>query len=223
MKVKDFLKKHLGFIIIFLILLSLDIFVGSKVPDIKLLTKGLIVASILVYYIIKVPPQNKLYILALIFALIGDLFLAVDRDISFELGLGSFLVMQLLYISIFKKGILKPLDIKIFPTLQIVMIFIGFMVLTWTKLGAFFWPVAIYGLTLSIMTFFALHINSYGQINLFWIGAFAFMISDFMLAINKFVVAIPYQKLFVMSTYGIAQLFICLGFIYSYERAIKSK
>jgi uncharacterized membrane protein YhhN len=167
-----------------------------------------------------VPPQNKKYIVALIFALIGDLFLAVDRGKSFELGLASFLIMQVLYIIIFKRGYKKPIGDKRWMSAVIVMIYLGFILLSWQKLGPMLIPVACYGLCLSIMAFMALNINAQG-FNLFWLGGFAFMVSDFLLAINKFVVSIPQEKLWVMSTYGIAQLAICLGFIYSYEKAIK--
>jgi len=51
------------------------------------------------------------------------------------------------------------------------------------------------------------------------VGAILFVVSDSLLALNKFYVAINYAGIIVMLTYGLAQLFI----VYGAARYIKSK
>jgi uncharacterized membrane protein YhhN len=45
------------------------------------------------------------------------------------------------------------------------------------------------------------------------LGAVLFIISDSLIAINKFVGDIPFPTLLIMSTYGVAQLFITKAYL----------
>ncbi|HMP29186.1 MAG TPA: lysoplasmalogenase [Saprospiraceae bacterium] len=191
-------------------------------PHLRLLTKGAIVSSLLIYYILKVPPQNKLYILALIAALAGDLFLAIQKGNFFMLGLSSFLVMQILYILIFKRGYSKPTGNKFWASIGIAVFYLGFAILSWSSLGDLQIPVLIYAFALLSMLYFAMNVRTGQFFNYFGWGALLFVISDLLLAINKFVSQLPYEHFLVMVTYSIAQLMICLGLILSYERSLKS-
>jgi len=217
------LDKHRNFILTYIFIVLIEIFVSPNYPDLKLLTKGAIVSSLLIYYILKVPPQNKLYILALIAALGGDLFLAIQRGSYFELGLSSFLIMQILYIFIFKKGYSPPVGTKKWLSILIGSFYLVFAIISWGKLGNLQIPVMIYAFALLTMLFFALNINTAKMFNYFAWGALAFVISDLLLAINKFVSPLPYEHFLVMATYGLAQFLICFGLILSYERYISKK
>ena len=57
----------------------------------RLLTKPLIVSSLLLYYIaVAGDHQQPLVMLGLIFALLGDIFLMFDYPMFFQMGLASF-------------------------------------------------------------------------------------------------------------------------------------
>jgi uncharacterized membrane protein YhhN len=217
------LEKHRTFILTFICIVAIEIFVSPHYPELRLLTKGAIVSSLLIYYILKVPPQNKLYILALIAALAGDLFLAIQRGDYFELGLGSFLVMQILYILIFKRAYRKPTGTKLFLSLGILLFYVTFLIVTWGNLGELQIPVLIYAFALLSMLFVALNIETGPFFNYLGWGALLFVISDLLLAINKFMTPIPKEHFWVMITYGAAQFLICIGLILSYERSLKAK
>lgn len=215
------LEKHRTFILVFICLIAIELFVSPSFPHLRLLTKGAIVSSLLIYYIIKVPPQNKIYILALIAALCGDLFLAIQKGDYFILGLGSFLIMQLLYISIFRRAYQHPKVHKLYISVGIGIFYFVFIALSWSKLGDLQIPVALYALALCSMLYFAVNIDNRANFHYIAWGALLFLISDFLIAINKFLFPIPYEHILIMATYGIAQFLICFGLILSYERSLK--
>jgi uncharacterized membrane protein YhhN len=215
------LEKHRTFILVFICLTAIELFVSPSFPHLRLLTKGAIVSSLLIYYILMVPPQNKVYILALIAALCGDLFLAIQKGDYFILGLGSFFIMQLLYISIFKRAYKSPSGQKLYLSLGIAAFYILFMIFSWSKLGDLSIPVAFYALALCSMLYLALNIDHRSSFHYIGWGALLFLISDFLIAINKFLFPIPFEHFFIMITYAVAQLFICFGLILSYERSLK--
>jgi uncharacterized membrane protein YhhN len=81
-------------------------------------------------------------------------------------------------------------------------------------LGKLSLPVRIYGVVLSFMVMLAMHTTFIRQKRAGWfmaIGAILFVISDSLLAIDKFYSALNYSGLIVMITYGVAQLLITLG------------
>jgi uncharacterized membrane protein YhhN len=83
-------------------------------------------------------------------------------------------------------------------------------------LGAMLIPVAIYMLVILTMATTAylrknsVNILSYGLV---FLGALFFMISDSILAINKFHQPIPWSDISIMATYAIAQYLIVLGIL----------
>ena len=75
-------------------------------------------------------------------------------------------------------------------------------------------PVALYGVTIVVMVMTALF--RYGRTipNSFWLvfgGAALFMLSDSILAINKFLTPVSYASFWIMLTYMSAQLMIVVG------------
>jgi uncharacterized membrane protein YhhN len=101
MKMRNLFIK-LFFIDSLLELFSPVIFPG--VPEIRYATKPLLLI-LLMGHIAQENPRPALFFTA-IFALLGDVFLMIpgDNPLYFQLGLGSFLVMQVSYIRLFAKG-----------------------------------------------------------------------------------------------------------------------
>lgn len=212
------IKKHIGFVLLFAVIVIIDIVMHPIAPELRLLTKGAICASLLIYYIIKVPPQNRYYIVGLIFAMAGDLFLAFDRGASFLLGLGCFLVMQICYIMIFKRAYGFPAaNWQKIAVIGLAAIYFTFIFVAYNSLGSLLIPVIIYSLALATMVYLAICVRSKPVLPFLVVGSIFFLISDSLLGANKFIAPIPMERIWVMSTYGLAQLMICLGLIRSYE------
>jgi uncharacterized membrane protein YhhN len=211
------------FTFIFIILITLEILLPSRIPEINLLTKGALVASIMTWYIVNVNRQNKTYIIALIFALTGDLLLAFGTNEAFLLGMAAFAVMQILYISIFLKGYAKPRGWRLYVSIALLLIYLGFVLGFGSNFKELFIPVTVYGALLTTMTITAVNIRN-RSISPISIGALFFLLSDVLIGIDKFIVALPMEHFLVITTYSIAQYLIAFGLVESFrvanERAI---
>jgi uncharacterized membrane protein YhhN len=76
------------------------------------------------------------------------------------------------------------------------------------------WPVRVYGIVISYMLIKAMQtgwVKDRKSILFFISGAGLFVISDTLLSLNKFYQPIAYAGIFIMITYGFAQLLITAG------------
>ena len=83
-------------------------------------------------------------------------------------------------------------------------------------LGDMLLPVRIYAVVISFMFLLAMHmlfIKNTGTGLWMTTGALLFIISDSLLAVNKFYHPFEMAGVFVMATYGLAQLFLTVGAI----------
>lgn len=182
-------------------------------------TKPMLMPALALYFYINTNASNSnklryLVLIALFFAFLGDVFLMlVNRNpIFFLMGLGSFLIMQLLYIYIFKLFNFRDLIAKWTYTGLIVIIAFGMILFLYPNLGEMKMPVLLYfmailTMVLSSIGFWNKHVNS----KIVFVGAFFFMISDGLIAINKFNFDIPYSGFLIMVTYILAQWYIIEG------------
>ena len=86
-------------------------------------------------------------------------------------------------------------------------------------------PVRIYGIVISFMFMLAMHIMlGKNKKAALWMmtGALLFVMSDSVLAINKFYQSFELSRMIIMLTYGLAQLFIIVGAV-KYINLEKSK
>jgi uncharacterized membrane protein YhhN len=77
-------------------------------------------------------------------------------------------------------------------------------------------PVRVYGVVISFMLMLAMHmlfINEKKPGRWMFTGALLFVISDSVLAVNKFYQPFALAPVLIMITYGLAQLFITQGAI----------
>lgn len=148
---------------------------------------------------------------SLIFSCLGDTFLMFQgkNPQFFLLGLGSFLVAQVAYSGIFKPSGTTNYN-KRFPFIIYGFIFV--LLLTNKIPKGFMMPISAYATAIMWMGITAAerhtNIKSYGFV---LIGAILFIISDSLIAINKFAFSIPLSDLWVMSTYIAAQYLIVQG------------
>ncbi len=208
----------------FFVIVILDILVGN-IGDSKyrLVTKPLILLSLLVYFSINAKHLSKssyyLMLAALSLSLMGDIFLLFDNRSNqfFILGLVSFLLAHLTYGAIFLKRRNKKLPIYIYGVLMI-LIAIGMALFFYLKddLKALTYPVVIYVLGILFMAGTALiRIGKVPSSSFLWvfIGALFFVASDSILAINMFKFDVPWAHVWIMGTYATAQYLITEGIL----------
>ncbi|HWR33835.1 MAG TPA: lysoplasmalogenase [Chitinophagaceae bacterium] len=209
-------------IIIFLLLLAADI-TGIQLPNemLEKISKPLLMPVLAVYFLLQtknIKSNFKSWILAaLFFSWAGDVLLMFQADDSnfFLFGLSAFLLAHVFYIILFyqvkaKEGI--KIDFKFL--LIVVTYYAALIFLLFNHLGTMQIPVIVYGLVISSMFMLAMHmlfIKNKAAGKAMMIGALLFILSDSLLAINKFYQPFELAGVIVILTYGLAQLLIIKG------------
>lgn len=166
----------------------------------------------------RIRPLFYFVVAGLMLSLLGDVFLMIQPSTEdfFLLGLVSFLLAHICYsIGFIAQGRTMQQSIKIdqnaFLILGIAASAYYFM---YPSLGELAFPVAFYILVIFFMWLTAGMVSKNPKtIGAARIGATFFIASDLLLALNLFVIEIPLDSLWVMSTYGIAQYLIVLSSI----------
>ncbi len=181
--------------------------------SLKFLFKPLIMISLILYYLSAVKRRNKLFIGAMFFSFLGDIMLLYDSELFFMLGLVSFLVAHVLFITMVVKMLkTSTIKLKLVATLPFIISYASLLYILKDSLGSLLIPVIIYGLVISVFGMVSLlnYLTVKNSINSYlFIGAFLFVTSDSLLAINKFYDAQKYYPALVIVTYILAQYFIC--------------
>jgi uncharacterized membrane protein YhhN len=208
---------------LYLILAIIEIVAETfEITYLVYVTKPLLVLSLLNYCLRKSnvtrSSQKMLFLVALCFALSGDIFLMIRGVDLFIPGLASFLAMQWFYIFVFRKQIPNIT----FTTRQLLLFlpFLGYA-------AAFFltiYPgisesvirvaVGIYAISISTMAWLALLRKDAVTRRSFlfvFAGALLFVVSDSLIAIGRFVKPIPFDAILIMGTYAAAQFLITMG------------
>jgi len=152
---------------------------------------------------------QTLMLAALVCSLAGDILLSFKG--WFLPGLGAFLVAQVIYCILFSGQFKKSRNGFIWLT-GIILYAVSMGSFIIPNAGPFSWVVGIYLLAISCM---AISAGFRNDPNFIWValGAFIFMLSDSLIAINKFVQPFPYAGVAIMVSYYVAQLMITLGII----------
>ena len=156
--------------------------------------------------------QDILMLIAFFFSMLGDTFLMFQGEKYFMFGLGSFLITHLFYIFVFRSNGLKTSMLARISFL----LFSGIMLSVLKNYinNSLLIPIVIYMIIISVMAISASERKSNAEsYQLVLIGAILFLLSDSLIAIDKFVLSVPFQTLFIMGTYILAQYFIAVGFL----------
>ncbi len=220
MKLTNIEKK---FSILFFVIVLFEIITGSKetLQIAHYVAKPAIVIS-LIFLFIKTSDGisksiKRITLLALIFSLLGDIFLMFVEHSPhfFTVGLVAFLLAHIMYILVFLKHKNKQKSMVVFVVLLLVYAS-GLFYLLKDGLGAMLVPVVIYMIVILSMATSAFlrkgMVNNLSY-NLVFVGAIFFMISDSILALNKFYQPLPFSNISIMLTYALAQLLIVLGLL----------
>ena len=167
--------------------------------------------------------KRKWILIGLFFSWLGDLFLLLDSKgtIFFIAGLVSFLITHIFYILYFLSiDNSAPSLLKKQPLLIVLTLCYGsaLVVLLFPYLGELKIPVIVYATVICTMLLSSLHIyyKTEKPANLFFfLGAALFVISDSLLAVNKFYQPIPKAGIWIMLSYCAAQYLIVKGTVTS--------
>lgn len=196
--------------------------IAFNLEILHLITKPLLVPALLMllFFTQSSVPGKKLLITGLIFSWLGDVFLLFEYKYAlfFIFGLASFLTTHIFYIIYFLRirsanaSLLKKQPVLI----ALVLVYgVGLVWLLYPHLGDMKFPVIIYASVICTMLLCSLHV--FLKINKkaaarFLLGASAFVISDSLLAINKFYQPFAFAGVLIMLTYCAAQFFIVTGY-----------
>jgi uncharacterized membrane protein YhhN len=226
------MKKKVWIILFTLVLLVDLAAIYLNYESVRFITKPLLVPLLAIYLVLETNTTNsslKAWIfLALLFSWVGDILLLFEGSGSnfFLFGLSAFLVAQVFYIVFFHNIRMREYIRGNALLLLLVIVYYSILISVLSPyLGNMKLPVRIYGVVLSFMVMLAMHtVLGKNKKAAVWMttGAILFVVSDSLLAFNKFFSAFNYSGLIIMVTYGLAQLFITEGAV-RYINSAKSK
>ena len=218
------IKKY-GVLLYILLLILHCAFIYLGMSDLRTLSKILLVPFLLLYLSANKPTGDgkaePLVYAGLIFSFLGDMILTRSGALFFLLGMLAFMGTHVCNSIFFYrqqksrgqrgKGIWWAL------VLLAMLSAIVFFVLK-PYLGSFQWPILFYMCIISGMAILATGIidataSKKTATHCFIPGAFLFVISDALLAMNKFLWHEPLADILVMMTYGAAQYYLVKGFV----------
>ncbi|MFZ1786589.1 MAG: lysoplasmalogenase [Ferruginibacter sp.] len=210
--------------ICFWLLATLDIIgIAANVDWLHFTVKPLLLPALftMLYFSRATYPGKKWLLAGLFSSWLGDVFLLFEyrNALFFIFGLASFLTTHIFYIIYFLRirATNSSLLVKQ-PVLTILVLAYGIS-LVWQLyplLGDLKLPVMLYAAVICSMLLCSLHI--FLRVNkksaVFYLsGAAAFVVSDSLLAINKFYHPFAFAGVFIMITYCVAQYAIVRGYI----------
>lgn len=211
------------FTLLFMVLLILELICGT-VPSLSqwhYITKPSLLTALILYFsyhgkTLPAPIRN-MTLLALVFSLLGDIFLMFVMQSAkyFILGLACFFLAHVFYSLVFFKN--RNPKTKPYGLVFILLLYaFAFFYLLKNHLGDLLIPVLLYMviiLIMATMAFLRYKKVSHKSFILVFIGAILFVISDSILALNKFYMPLKYTSISIMLTYGLAQFFIVKGLL----------
>jgi uncharacterized membrane protein YhhN len=172
---------------------------------------------------------HRLILAALVCSWAGDVLLqfASYNETFFLAGLGSFLIAQLMYVLAFfstpgkNRVLFGPGIWLIIPVLAYGT---GLLYYLWDGLGDMRIPVMVYAIV--ILTMLSAALNREGKVNrlsylLVLLGAILFVLSDSLIAVNKFKASFALARIAIMTTYITAQYLIITGCLKQFSVSLK--
>ncbi len=214
-------KLEKSFTLVFSFILLVEIVTATHYPFLHYFAKPALLLVLILFYwkqnsAVSTTP-SKLVFGALTCSLLGDILLMfVDQsEHFFTLGLVSFLTAHILYILVFLKRRNNHKKSILFSVILLAYGSVLFYLLK-DNLGDMLMPVIMYMLvilSMAISAFLRQGMVSKESFILVFMGAILFMISDSLLALNKFYEPLPFSNISIMFTYAFAQLCIVFGLL----------
>lgn len=172
-----------------------------------LLVKPMPVLALLGWLHDAPPSEYRRWIsLGLIFSLVGDVLLAWPGDL-FVFGLGAFLLAHLAYLKAYLSDCRRPALLSLALALGLGATLLGILISS--GLGPLLVPVIVYGLAISAMLWRALaRLGTEVPERSAWLaaaGALAFVFSDSVIGINRFVAPFHAAPYLIIISYWLGQ------------------
>lgn len=193
--------------------------IAAGPPALVAATKPLLMPALLIALVLGLPQRRSPLLLwggiALVFAWLGDVLLQNPGDVGFLIGMGAFGLAHLAYIALY----LGPLRTGRIPAWGVVLGVVwwaGMVAVLAPWLGGLLVPVAVYGLVLGAAAVIALTTRP-----LVAIGAAVFLVSDTLLALDRFLPGFSVLELDleIMLAYCLGQGLIIAGVVTAARRA----
>lgn len=210
---------------LFILLSALEIYgEATQAVELIFIVKPLLLTTLSLWFSLHCRPMgsqfSRLILAGLLFSIGGDTLLMLveygpKSDQFFLLGLGSFLIAQVCYAVAFwtypgaAEGDARQRPLRVLPFL---LYLIGILGMLWTGIpGGMKVPVAIYAVAIVTMAVGAFNLRGLISREHFlglMAGVLLFVLSDSLIAINKFGEGVPYARVLIMVTYLSGQYFI---------------
>lgn len=204
--------------ILFFIAAVADIYgIISANETVKTIAKPMLLTLLALVYLVSVKKPIFWYVLGMFFCFVGDVLLMFNGANFFMYGLSAFLLGHIVYIKITSSFLPSDLTVKMISSaFPFVVFFTILMYFIYPNLGEMLIPVAFYGVTISTFGSVALlNYRSEKSTENLWlfIGALLFILSDSLIALNKFYEPNEIYGVSIMITYILAQFLICKAMI----------
>jgi uncharacterized membrane protein YhhN len=158
--------------------------------------------------------DNVILAAALAFSSMGDVLLDLDPPRLFLKGLFAFLVAHFIYILLFVRNWVRPLRPKGWQlALSAAVLVYSLLLSQWLapSMGAIAGPVMLYVCAITVMVVAA----TLAGFSKPWVisGALLFLLSDSIIAVNKFKTPVPMRDYLVWAIYYLGQYGIAIGFL----------
>ena len=187
-----------------------------------MLTKPMLIPVLMYYYVHQNPKPDRGILIALFFSFLGDVFLLGEGSLYFLLGLASFLATQILYVIKTGERVVRTRKNMILAGLPYGIYGLLLLILLYPTLGNLMPAVVLYAAVICAFGVFSLiywH-QKLPKRNWIAIGAFLFIVSDSMLAVNEFYFQSNFFGPGVMVTYLAAQG--CITFFFKQDALVLS-
>ncbi len=202
----------------FFVISAIDLALVCISSEDRYLTKPLIMLSLVMYILWTKRAKLKLhkaFLTAMCFAWLGDVFLLSTTEQFFMLGIGSFLITQILYTYSFSKQRQIGIHRHKFSILLVSFILIGWLLYVLSATGSMAPLISLYSISITAMLLSALMRWKVKGYYLIVIGALLFIASDGMIALSKFSTISYDLSLPIMLSYIAAQYMIVTGYMKS--------
>lgn len=183
-------------------------------------TKPLLMPVLLAGYLAGNRHWSRWVVAGLVLGWLGDVALMFSGELYFMFGLGAFLLGHLAYVFAYREhrtaGLAEPLSKPAQIRIALPLLLLASLLVTVLRpaLGGLLIPVMLYAFVISLMVIQAAYRRGFTTATSFtyvMAGAILFMVSDSLLAVNKFLDPLPLSGIWIMTTYLGAQYLIVAG------------
>jgi len=216
-------KKNLPVFIYWVAVLAGCLVSELNIPIADYFIKPLLMPLLLIWMALEIPSGKRpgAIFAGLFFSWLGDIFLMFDKTypLCFILGLASFLLTHILYTTWFfsRQKTMATNSKRWYFAIPVFGYATLLVALLYPDLGSLKVPVMLYAFVISLMLISTIVFPYVKHTRLFLIsGAIWFVVSDSLLAINKFSFPVPLASAMIRISYAVAQ-FLIIGAIIRYR------